>query len=39
MKKKGVSAEQIIWKLKEAEVFLSQGSTVGEVSHKLGVDL
>jgi hypothetical protein len=33
MKKKGHSAEQIIGKLREAEVLLGQGSTVGEVSH------
>lgn len=37
MKKKGYSAEQIIGKLREAEVLLSQGSTVGEVSRKLGI--
>ena len=37
MKKKGFSAEQVIGKLREAEVLLSQGSTVGEVSRKLGV--
>ena len=37
MKKKGFSAEQIIGKLREAEVLLSQGSTVGEVSRKLSV--
>ncbi len=37
MKKKGFSAEQIIGKLREAEVLLSQGSTVGEVGRKLGV--
>ena len=37
MKKKGFTAEQIIGKLREAEVLLSQGSTVGEVSRKLGV--
>jgi transposase-like protein len=37
MKKKGFSAEQIIGKLREAEVLLSQRSTVGEVSRKLGV--
>ena len=29
--------EQIINKLREAEVLLSQGSTVGEASRKLGV--
>jgi putative transposase len=37
MKKKGFSAEQIIGKLREAEVLLGQGSTVGEVSRKLGI--
>ena len=37
MKKKGFSAEQIIGKLREAEVLLSQGSTVAEVSRKLGI--
>ena len=37
MKKKGFSAEQIIGKLGEAEVLLGQGSTVGEVSRKLGI--
>ena len=37
IKKKGFSAEQIIGKLREAEVLLSQGSTVGEVSRKLGI--
>ena len=37
MKKKGFTAEQIIGKLREAEVFLGQGSTVGEVSRKLGI--
>ena len=37
MKRKGFSAKQIIGKLREAEVLLSQGSTVGEVSRKLGV--
>ena len=37
MKKKGFSAEQIIGKLREAEVLLNQGSTVGEVSRKLRV--
>ncbi len=35
--KKGVNAEQIIGKLREAEVLLSQGSSVGEVSRKLGI--
>jgi transposase-like protein len=37
MKKKGFSAEQVIGKLREAEVLLGQGSTVGEVSRKLAV--
>ena len=37
MKKKVFSAEQIIGKLREAEILLSQGSTVGEASGKLGV--
>ena len=37
MKKKGVSAGQIIGKLREAEVLLGQGSTVEEVSRKLGI--
>ncbi len=37
MKKKEFSAEQIIGKLREAEVLLSQGSPVGEVGRKLGI--
>ena len=37
MKKKEFSAEQMIGKLREEEVLLGQGSTVGEVSRKLGV--
>ena len=37
MKKKGFSAEQIIGKLREAEVLPGQGSPVGEVSRKLGI--
>ncbi len=37
MKKKGFSAEQIIGKLREAEVLLGQGSKVGEVSRKPGI--
>ncbi len=36
MKKKGLSAEQIIGKLRERDLLLGQGSTVGEVSRKLG---
>ena len=38
MKKKGFSAEQVVMKLREAEVLLSQGITVGDVSRKLGVE-
>jgi transposase-like protein len=37
MVRKGFTPEQIIGKLREAEVLLSQGSTVGEVSRKIGV--
>jgi transposase-like protein len=37
MKKKGVTAELIIGKLREAETLLSQGSTGGEVSRNLGI--
>ncbi len=37
MGRKIYSAEQIIGKLREAEVLLSQGQSVGEVSRRLGV--
>ena len=37
MKQKGFTAEQVIRKLRAAEVLLSQGSTVGEVSHELKI--
>ena len=37
MKEKGFSAEQIIGKLREAEVLLDQGVTVAEMSRKLSV--
>jgi transposase-like protein len=37
MVKKAFKPEQIIKKLREAEVILSQGATVGEASRKLGV--
>ena len=37
MVRKGFKPEQVIGKLREAEVLLSQGATVGEVSRKLGV--
>jgi len=37
MVRKAFKPEQIINKLREAEVLLSQGSTVGEASRKIGV--
>ena len=37
MIKKGYTPEQVISKLREAEVLLSQGTTVGEVCRKIGV--
>jgi len=37
MVRKAFQPEQIINKLREAEVLLSQGSTIGEVSRKLGI--
>ena len=37
MVRKAFKPEQIIGKLREAEVLLSQGSTVGEASRKIGV--
>ena len=37
MVRRNYTPEQIINKLREAEVLLSQGSTVGEASRKLGV--
>ncbi len=37
MVRKTFKPEQIINKLREAEVLLSQGSTIGEASRKLGV--
>jgi transposase-like protein len=37
MVRKGLKPEQIISKLREAEVLLSQGATVGEASRKIGV--
>jgi transposase-like protein len=37
MGRKAFAPEQIINKLREAEVHLSQGNTVGEASRKLGV--
>ena len=37
MVRKGFTPEQIIHKLREAEVLLSQGNTVGEASWRIGV--
>jgi putative transposase len=37
MVKKSHSPEQVINKLREAEILLSQGATVGEASRKIGV--
>jgi putative transposase len=37
MVKKGYTAEQVINKLREAEILLSQGETVAVVSKKIGV--
>ena len=37
MVKKAFKPEQIIGKLREAEVLLSQGATVAEASRKLGI--
>jgi transposase-like protein len=37
MPRRAFTAEQIIGKLREAEILLSQGSTVAEASRKLGV--
>jgi putative transposase len=37
MVRKGFTPEQIIHKLREAEVLLSQGNTVGEASRRIGV--
>ena len=37
MAKKSHSPEQIINKLREAEILLNQGATVGEASRKIGV--
>jgi transposase-like protein len=35
--RKGYTAEQIINKLREAEILLGQGATIGEASRKIGV--
>jgi putative transposase len=37
MVKKSYSPEQVINKLREAEILLNQGATVGEVSRKIGI--
>ncbi len=37
MVRKGYTSEQIINKLREVEVLLSQGATVGEASKRIGV--
>jgi len=37
MPKKGFKPEQVINKLREAEVLLSQGATVGEICRRIGV--
>jgi transposase-like protein len=37
MVKKSYSPEQVINKLREAEILLNQGSTIGEASRKIGV--
>ena len=37
MVKKGYAPEQIIGKLREAEILLSQGSTISEASRKIGI--
>jgi len=37
MVKKSHSPEQVINKLREAEILLNQGATVGEASRKIGI--
>jgi transposase-like protein len=37
MVKKGHTPEQIISKLREAEILLNRGATIGEASRKIGV--
>jgi len=37
MVKKSYSPEQVITKLREAEILLNQGATIGEASRKIGV--
>jgi len=37
MVRKGYTPEQIIGKLRQAEILLSQGSTISEASRKIGI--
>jgi len=37
MSKKGYTSEEIINKLREVEIMLSQGGTIGQASRKIGV--
>jgi len=37
MSRKRFSVEQIIYRLREAEVLLAQGKTVGEICRRIGV--
>jgi len=37
MKKKGFTPEQIISKLREAEILLGKGQTVGEIVRQMGI--
>ncbi len=37
MVRKGYTPEQVIGKLREAEILLNQGATIGEASRKIGV--
>ena len=37
MRKKGVTTEQIIKKLREAEVLLSKGETAAQIMRKMGI--
>lgn len=37
MSKKGFAPEQVINKLREVEVLVSQGATIGQASRKIGV--
>ena len=37
MARKAYTPEQIILKIREAEVFIAEGMTAGEAAHKIGV--